>query len=1160
MKKALLLFFLCFGYTYLHAQSGAWTWMKGSPYVIGGVNDSLGVYGVKGVADSNNVPNPRSKMIYWKDSQGDFWFFGGTGYFGWQNDIWKYNVASNRWTWMHGPQYNTNTAGDPGLMGVPAALNVPQANANRYSWYDKAHDNLWLWQNDNKLWRYQVATNMWTWIANMPPTNTVSFGTQGVEAASNNPGNLQGAATWCDTSGNLLLFGGQGYNAEYYVDVNCNGNMQQLITNNIWKFNTNTQMWTWLKGDSLKNCWAMVATDGFNYGTLGLESPNNHMARRKEVTVWQGEDGMVYVSEGRANYSLVNYTSLLGIYRYNPQTNNWTHMSEGNSYNVTTYCDTSTHPMDRQNGANVTMGACSNDLLWRFGGSVGTTFAFPGNVNVHCYQCQTNELFVYQPSNNTWKWVSGASYPDSIPLNAGTKGVPSTSNWPDAVTGAAMWPDANGNLWLFGGGNNYSYPNGAAIPTSYALYTSNVLWRYEPDFNCVDSSFLSKPSKTSLFTCYPYVDSTTMYIPSSFSNVIITPNIGVTFNIDTSQLVFKPSTTTTYTVTAQNTNCNVNDTLIFTIDVLASLPNTPCFNFITDTVLCNWGGPLNTQLSISPDAYDITVSPMDSVHFNVDSTLITLNPSLITAYTVTAQRSCPYSGADTIVFNVIADTAHVLGPLTGNIFCNINDTIYFAANDTLSISVPPGTSLANFDLLPIKLDTTNWTIKLYANSPVNYYSQNCYVYVPAVSGTCYYSLSQFNFVLIPYSTWFNFVTDTVLCKWGGPWNTQLSISPDAYNITVSPMDSVSFNVDSTLITFNPSMVTHYTVTAQLSCPYSSDTIKFNVIADTAHALGPLTGTIFCKINDTIIYNASDTLSSKVSPGTILYNNSNSPEVWLDTTDWSVKLFSLTPINFKDLDIDIVSPSIGTGCPYRFEELNYNIKPYDYTGALAVTLKDTTICDTSALLTVPKFFYNINITPTTGYTINADSSLIFFHPDTTTTYIVYANTICGGSSQTFTIQPANVLPYNIISNSTFGRDTLTVVPVAQAYQWINCIDNTPFVNDTNQRFFVKQNGIYAAIVYNGQCVDTTNCININHLDDPIIYIVPNPSQSIFNVYSSTEFNNAEVRVFSSAGNTIIERKISGKNNISLDLSSSSRGVYFIHIIEDSRVFHAKLLKQ
>lgn len=987
MKKALLLFFLCFGYTYLHAQSGDWTWMKGLPYVIGGVNDSFGVYGVKGVADTNNVPCPRSKMIYWKDSQGDFWFFGGTGYFGWQNDIWKYNIASNSWTWMNGPQYGTDTAGNAGVMGVPSASNVPQAQTYYdYSWYDKAHDNLWLWhRSDNKLWRYQVTTNMWTWMANMPPTNIVSFGTQGLEAASNNPGNLSLAVTWCDTSGNLFLFGGQGMNYEYYKDISLgNMNFRQLLTNNIWKFNTNTQMWTWLKGDSLKDGYGMYLTDGYNYGTVGVESPNNHMVRCNEASVWQGEDGMVYLSTGRRNYNLTYITGLLDIFRYNPQTNNWTHMSDGNSYNVTTYCDTSTQPMDRQNGANVTiMGACSNDLLWRFGGSVGTSFSFPGNVNVHCYECQTNELFVYHPSNNTWKWVSGASYPDSIPLNAGTKKVPSTSNWPDAVTGAAMWPDANGNLWIFGGGNNYSYPNGASIPTSYALYTSNVLWRYQPDNNCVASGFLSKPSKTSLFTCYPYVDSTTMFIPSSFSTVSITPNIGVTFNIDTSQLVFKPSTTTTYTVTAQNNNCIVNDTLIFTIDVLASLPNTP---------------------------------------------------------------------------------------------------------------------------------------------------------------------------------WFNFVTDTVLCKWGGPWNTQLSISPDAYNITVSPMDSVHFNVDSTLITLNPSLITAYTVTAQRSCPYASDTILFNVIADTAHALGPLTGNIYCRINDTIIYNASDTLSSKVSPGTLFYNNSNSPEVWLDTTDWSVKLFSLTPINFKDLDIDIVSPSIGTGCPYRFEELNFNIKPYDYSGALAVTLIDTIICNSSAMLSVPKFFYNINITPTTGYTINADSSLIFFHPDTTTTYIVYANTICGGSSQTFTIQPANVLPHSIIANSTFGSDTLTVVPAAQAYQWINCIDNTPFANDTNQRFFVKQNGIYAAIVYNGQCVDTTNCININHLDDPIIYIVPNPSQSIFNVYSSTEFNNAEVRVFSSAGNVIVEKHINDKNHFSLDLSSSSRGVYFIHIIEDSRVFHAKLLKE
>ena len=49
-----------------------WSWISGDNTV-----DSLGVYGVKGVASPSNVPGARRYAMSWTDSNGALWLFGG---------------------------------------------------------------------------------------------------------------------------------------------------------------------------------------------------------------------------------------------------------------------------------------------------------------------------------------------------------------------------------------------------------------------------------------------------------------------------------------------------------------------------------------------------------------------------------------------------------------------------------------------------------------------------------------------------------------------------------------------------------------------------------------------------------------------------------------------------------------------------------------------------------------------------------------------------------------------------------------------------------------------------------------------------------------------------------------------------------------------------
>ena len=165
---------LIIGVGTLNTVAQDFTWINGS-----NIADMQGSYGVQGVAAPTNSPGARQGAVSWTDLNGDFWLFGGTGYDAtsgipdYMNDLWKYNKLTNQWTWVKGA--NTIAQyGVYGTMGVSAAANTPGGRAYCGSWTD-ASGNLWLFggrgyasggasANLNDLWKYNIATNQWTWM------------------------------------------------------------------------------------------------------------------------------------------------------------------------------------------------------------------------------------------------------------------------------------------------------------------------------------------------------------------------------------------------------------------------------------------------------------------------------------------------------------------------------------------------------------------------------------------------------------------------------------------------------------------------------------------------------------------------------------------------------------------------------------------------------------------------------------------------------------------------------------------------------------------------------------------------------------------------------------------------------------------------------------
>jgi len=209
-----------------------WMWMSGQSSVPNGSDwqcvGNSGVYGMLGQPASTNVPGGRASATSWVDAQGNFWLFGGwgrdvDGVWGSLNDLWKFDLKNQVWTWVSGSP-KAWAIGSYGEQGTPSSSNMPGAREAAAGWSDP-NGNLWLfgggsdastptpyWFND--LWTYSPTFGEWTWILGAPGNNSPgqsgSYGSLGVSSSATTPGGRQKPLVWPDGLGGASVFGGYG--------------------------------------------------------------------------------------------------------------------------------------------------------------------------------------------------------------------------------------------------------------------------------------------------------------------------------------------------------------------------------------------------------------------------------------------------------------------------------------------------------------------------------------------------------------------------------------------------------------------------------------------------------------------------------------------------------------------------------------------------------------------------------------------------------------------------------------------------------------------------------------------------------------------------------------------------------------------------------------
>ncbi|MEO5675501.1 MAG: kelch repeat-containing protein, partial [Chitinophagales bacterium] len=251
-----------------NVDSNKWRWLKGEEYNHLD-NFILDYWGIQGSGDSITFPVLRESSAGCTDYDGNFWLFGGYS----ENDLWEYNIVTNVWTWMKGSVFGIYH--HYGTQGVPDSLNNPPPGPFGEMWADK-QGNLWLYGGEamsgyqwyQTVWRYNIATNVWTWMSGdtLPLTPPPVYDTLNVFNAINTPGGRENNSThWVDSMGNFYVYGGfMFYPYGEYDDL--------------WKYDVTLNQWACIKAESSASYISYCTTVNLPSG-------------RSEATGWVDRDG-----------------------------------------------------------------------------------------------------------------------------------------------------------------------------------------------------------------------------------------------------------------------------------------------------------------------------------------------------------------------------------------------------------------------------------------------------------------------------------------------------------------------------------------------------------------------------------------------------------------------------------------------------------------------------------------------------------------------------------------------------------------------------------------------------------------------------------------------------------------------------------------------------
>src|SRR5690554_592908 len=296
--------------------------------------------------------------------------------------------------------------------------------------------------------------------------------------------------------------------------------------------------------------------------------------------------------------------------------------------------------------------------------------------------------------------------------------------------------------------------------------------------------------------------------------------------------------------------------------------------------------------------------------------------------------------------------------------------------------------------------------------------------------------------------------------------------------------------------------------------------------------------------------------------------------------------------FSDTDINAYVPTEGDEIEVygRIEQFNglLQIKPTSITVlSQGATLQTATVVTTLDELTESQFVELVGLNLVNGETLwPSNGSIDVTNGITSYQVRIPAASVFAGTptpTEAFYLtgigkQDDNTLPYNsgyqlfpcgvgpscaTIMSVTNNGGILTADVSGLNYQWINCVDSSEIAGETNQTFHTPGgNGLYAVIITDGSCVDTSACIyvidaSINTDDFMGVFVYPNPVNDVLNITNENSLLES-VELVTAAGRIVYTSKINSSKH-EINVSNLSSGVYFINVKSTNSTKTFKVIK-
>ena len=159
---------------------------------------------------------------------------------------------------------------------------------------------------------------------------------------------------------------------------------------------------------------------------------------------------------------------------------------------------------------------------------------------------------------------------------------------------------------------------------------------------------------------------------------------------------------------------------------------------------------------------------------------------------------------------------------------------------------------------------------------------------------------------------------------------------------------------------------------------------------------------------------------------------------------------------------------------------------------------------------------------------------------------------------------NLSVTNVESSIYLDGENLVAGLSGATYQWVNCITNEIIVGETQQSFTPSQTGVYAVIISDAGCVDTSACLfidvvdvtNIEELKSSFSFNNPAHDQLIITLNNPT--NELVLNIYNTLGELIYHNAAIDDNKILINIQQWEAGLYYITLLDDVLVSSQKVV--